>query len=72
MCFPERVFGGCKCGAEWAIFGFGLVNSPVVVVVVVMVVVVVVGCAGVSLVARFSGLVLGALRGTSVLIWKIG
>lgn len=73
VCFPERVFGGCKCGAEWAIFGFGLVNSPVV-EVVVMVAVAVVGCTGVSLVARLSGFVLGALRGTStsVLIWKIG
>jgi len=41
VCFPERVFRGCKCGAEWAIFGLGLVNSLVVVVAVVMVVAVV-------------------------------
>lgn len=70
VCFPERVFGGCKYGAEWAMFSSGLVDSSVVVVVVVMVVVVVVGCTGVSLVARFSGfvLVLGALRVTLVLI----
>jgi len=48
-------------------FSSSLVNSSVV-VLVVMVVVVVVGCTGVSLVARFSGFVLGALGVTLVLI----